>query len=755
MEIPGQFIPGAGTSAATTDRTLFPESAGEPVPDQIGQAQQPFLTLLASLVMEQGTGVPATLPEQQIVAAETGPCPIPVETNVPVDSRNNAPVMNAPVAQSARMVPQMAPHQEGLVPVSDPLIPSFVRQAGAAVAPVSDPDLIITSNHPGRIIARPFVMESVPGQSSKSFPHQVPPERGIPEQPAKTGAPILPKIEAEILSKGKAIPEGKTIVPSEIQTSEPAISMGSIPSTAGNEMADISRSAPIVPQSSSPANRVPGRIQAIPVLRNPIAAHWTTSGFQTEIPQTTEPAKAIPTFVTASGSETVTGARELPAISSRPVLPASESGIDTTSAVPVSEPGEVLLRVLDPLPVKENVRTAGRQPAVNPPIAAIPDIKQREPVVRTAPTAAAEKKADVPRVSETTLDVPVKGRSEVREHAVDRLVPNQQSTDLVSPAQRRVVPVSDHVNTQKVQTEAMPGLSRPVVDSPVAVGPAVTELVSPEIGPKNVRPSKEPRHVEEKRIEKQDLPEGSVRQKAGPAGPVRKEQATSTGDEQRKESTRPIASGDQPEKVMNESPLQVAKPEPGRPVARESEITPARKNSTATGPAVEKALPHAGGLQTQIRTAALHRATRESSSGEVPARPATQILDQLVRSIRMDVGERTSEMRIVLDPATLGEVLVNVSVENGSISAKFDVVNPETRAIIETNLPQLQQALAARGLIVERIDVASAQSFMQRNPHESGQTRGKQGTRRHNDGVEEAGDRSSRFLGYNTLELTL
>lgn len=136
---------------------------------------------------------------------------------------------------------------------------------------------------------------------------------------------------------------------------------------------------------------------------------------------------------------------------------------------------------------------------------------------------------------------------------------------------------------------------------------------------------------------------------------------------------------------------------------------------------------------------------------------AHDVVDQVIKGISVRVGETTQEMRIALKPESLGNVVLQVKMEDGQMQARIDVTQPAVKAAVEAQMTDLRQALQANGINVDRIDVvASSQSGTVADGDGSQRGQWEQhGSRRHYTEENEEQTQSSRSLGYNTLELTM
>ncbi len=79
--------------------------------------------------------------------------------------------------------------------------------------------------------------------------------------------------------------------------------------------------------------------------------------------------------------------------------------------------------------------------------------------------------------------------------------------------------------------------------------------------------------------------------------------------------------------------------------------------------------------------------------------------DQLVRSIRLKMGESRSSARLVLEPPELGGVVVDVRMENGAVRIDVRTETEAARSVLEGRSEQLRRAMESHGIPVERFDV--------------------------------------------------
>ncbi len=116
------------------------------------------------------------------------------------------------------------------------------------------------------------------------------------------------------------------------------------------------------------------------------------------------------------------------------------------------------------------------------------------------------------------------------------------------------------------------------------------------------------------------------------------------------------------------------------------------------------------------------------------------IVRQVSEQIRSTVDETATTMEMQLNPESLGKVLLTVSAKDGVMTANFKVQSEDARQALESQMFQLREALEAKNLKVESVDVQISNfSFGQSNEAEGQMQKDaqKQGKRKFNFDVAE------------------
>jgi flagellar hook-length control protein FliK len=85
---------------------------------------------------------------------------------------------------------------------------------------------------------------------------------------------------------------------------------------------------------------------------------------------------------------------------------------------------------------------------------------------------------------------------------------------------------------------------------------------------------------------------------------------------------------------------------------------------------------------------------------------AAKIMEQITEFIKINVREEATTMELQLHPASLGTVNVMIEqAKQGNMIAKFITQNEDVRAIIESQLQQLQEKFNEQGVKVTEVQV--------------------------------------------------
>lgn len=86
----------------------------------------------------------------------------------------------------------------------------------------------------------------------------------------------------------------------------------------------------------------------------------------------------------------------------------------------------------------------------------------------------------------------------------------------------------------------------------------------------------------------------------------------------------------------------------------------------------------------------------------------TQIMDQIVEYMKINIKPETQELEMQLHPASLGTVHVQLAAKDGVITAQFAAQNETVKAVLETQMIQLKEQFEEQGIKVDAVEVTVA-----------------------------------------------
>lgn len=105
---------------------------------------------------------------------------------------------------------------------------------------------------------------------------------------------------------------------------------------------------------------------------------------------------------------------------------------------------------------------------------------------------------------------------------------------------------------------------------------------------------------------------------------------------------------------------------------------------------------------------------------------SADVINQMIDSIRLNATVDTTQMEIQLTPENLGKINLTIAAKDGVITASITTANEAVKAIIESQLVQLKEAMNNQGLKVEDVEVTVANQAFDQNAENSGGDNGAQ-----------------------------
>lgn len=90
---------------------------------------------------------------------------------------------------------------------------------------------------------------------------------------------------------------------------------------------------------------------------------------------------------------------------------------------------------------------------------------------------------------------------------------------------------------------------------------------------------------------------------------------------------------------------------------------------------------------------------------------ATEVMEQITDYMRMQATQDMTELTMQLNPEHLGTLHISLTSKEGVMTAQFTTQNENVRAVIQSQILDLRQALEDQGIKVEAVEVNVATSF--------------------------------------------
>lgn len=124
--------------------------------------------------------------------------------------------------------------------------------------------------------------------------------------------------------------------------------------------------------------------------------------------------------------------------------------------------------------------------------------------------------------------------------------------------------------------------------------------------------------------------------------------------------------------------------------------------------------------------------TLKLKMGPAASNDSTQLTEAEVTAAETQIGrgltaafrQNTPQVTLWMSPETLGKVRIDLTFDNGTISARFETTSESTRELLSNNLGALRDALQSRGLTTNQIEVVSIPDWSSQNNSQSGSNQG-------------------------------
>lgn len=102
-------------------------------------------------------------------------------------------------------------------------------------------------------------------------------------------------------------------------------------------------------------------------------------------------------------------------------------------------------------------------------------------------------------------------------------------------------------------------------------------------------------------------------------------------------------------------------------------------------------------------TEAVKATTDQGPAASIPE-PA-RVIEQIVKQIEVTNQQNNTEITIQLKPEHLGKMMIQLSLEEGKVTARFITDSQEVKNLLDTNISVLKQNLEANGIKVEKTEI--------------------------------------------------
>jgi flagellar hook-length control protein FliK len=448
-------------------------------------------------------------------------------------------------------------------------------------------------------------------------------------------------------------------------------------------------------------------------------------------------------------------------------VPSGEIPSTVVPMIPLPQSGTIPLPVAEPAERRSNEQPFRTAPAAVPP-----------PHVGSAPVPQQPAAQPLPQGLPQTAPLPMEAQTRTADRRSDRPAHRSPNGHAGTSEQQNRTPHSVTVQVPR---------SAPAAVEPLAFVPSASTSTSAPAGTGN-EPSVRTIAVPVipsglmDRTDEQEQPSRTPQQSVTDAPlrsmqPQRNQRTEKVNDKQRSEQTRSSfsaklddAASTLHEMISNEE-VKVVHTSAGKEGASSAGQEPKQQpQQSMTQSSVTENLPQRPAQQKEFSAPVVDRGAvgaAAPSDAKTFAAPVNTVnstpfdrttvqsmLEQLSKGVSVAVNEQHSEMKIVMHPESLGEVTLRVQVEEGKVSTSMDVQQTQVKQTIEANIPQLREALSAKGLTMDRIEVTTAQNGL------TGESaRNRQGNERKKGRQEfelmPEDEASVKLYGYNTVEYTI
>jgi flagellar hook-length control protein FliK len=117
-----------------------------------------------------------------------------------------------------------------------------------------------------------------------------------------------------------------------------------------------------------------------------------------------------------------------------------------------------------------------------------------------------------------------------------------------------------------------------------------------------------------------------------------------------------------------------------------------------------------GGGSTSLSSGLLSDGDAAGATSPSATAKEASFAQRVMRGLHAMINQKGGVMNMRLDPPELGSMRIQMVLQQGTVSAQFNVSTDQAQQLLNRNLNALKSALEARGLTVERLTVATTQA---------------------------------------------
>ncbi|MBY0113917.1 MAG: flagellar hook-length control protein FliK [Phycisphaerales bacterium] len=289
-----------------------------------------------------------------------------------------------------------------------------------------------------------------------------------------------------------------------------------------------------------------------------------------------------------------------------------------------------------------------------------------------------------------TLTAPVTARPNPRTLDAASKSSGVESASTLSSTEQSLQPVSNGTSDQQVAPEAA-APKRNATDPLRLIPPAEAKPIVAEAA---VEPK--PASTNAAAVSAND--DAAIAPKAAPSN---------ASDSKQNNSNQPQGFGfTQPGKVVPQSAAQATST--SSPVGQVGSTATSNTNATVPGtPRIDPPIQTPRGRAPEVPVNVKLTARPSNDNSGVSQTDADAAATQISRGLTAALRNKGGQLTLWMNPESLGKLRVQLSIEGGTIAARFEATSEATKQLLTQNVDSLRSALEARGLKASNIEVVS------------------------------------------------